>query len=250
MYRAIWSAVLVVMFVSGCSLRSEEGQANTSAGGAQAAKLPGYTAEALVRIAMTPDRVSEGPGKVDEFEYKTFRATQRAMATSRLVLLATLCDKTVVALKLREKTADRVAWLAERLQVEIVDDSELMRISVTCDDPEEARILTQAVLNAYLDEIVNVDHRQRRDRLNELDRIYADDEQELRRTLHNIEVLGEQLGDRTKESIDIKICREQAQQSQEALHGIATARNRLRIEQRAVPRVTLFIPAETPTKKN
>ena len=52
---------------------------------------------------------------------------------------------------------DPVEWLQEKLKVEFISGSEVMEIALAGSDPEELAAIVNAVKNAYMDEVVNVD---------------------------------------------------------------------------------------------
>jgi len=56
-----------------------------------------------------------------------------------------------------------------------------MKVSCTTNDPHEAAVLTNAVVNAYMSNIVNAEQTRRRQRLGELERVAGEKKIELRK---------------------------------------------------------------------
>ena len=168
-----------------------------------------YEAAAYLRVPMKEDRVMRStPGYADNAtDYDIFKNTQLQLVKSRLVLMSALRNEKVVALKLKTERGvnDPMTWLADELIVRYPGRAEIMEVAMRSrNDQELPKVLVQAVVDAYLDEIVNVDHRMRRERLNDLDRIYGDTESEVRRIRTQLKALAENANASDKETITLK----------------------------------------------
>ena len=161
-------------------------------------------ARAWLRVAMTePNLVFSGAG-FNAAEFKIFKRTQMRLIKCRSVLTAALRKPEVRQLKLEEHHKDPVGWLAQQIKVESPDDTEIVEVSSTNKDPEQAVILANAVVDAYLSQVVDVDRNRKRQRLNELDRAYADAEGKLRTRRYEVKQLAEQLGVSDNKSLSLK----------------------------------------------
>jgi len=162
----------------------------------------------------------------------------------------------VAQLELVRTQDDPVDWLAQRLHVDFPSDGEVMRVRLSGIDREDAAPVLQAVIDAYLNEVVDVERIQQRQRLNELDRVYAEKETELREKLRDTIQLREQLGiaedgregaeakSPKKRSIDVEMTEAETRQLEEILRQIGLEREKLRVELRGPSRVTLLQAAE------
>lgn len=86
-------------------------------------------------------------------EFERFKSAQAQMLTTTFVLSAALRDSAVNSLPMLPK-ADPVAFLQKNISVGFPGDSTLMRISMKGEDPEQLKVLVNAVREAYLTEVV------------------------------------------------------------------------------------------------
>lgn len=102
------------------------------------------------------------------------RGTQIALIRSRLVLNAALRNPEVNALPAIQqqvaKGADELDWLAKNLQVDFPEGPEIIRIALSYEDGEQAKILVNAVKDAYLSEIHGNSKRLRNEKLTSLNK--------------------------------------------------------------------------------
>jgi hypothetical protein len=82
--------------------------------------------------------------------------------------------------------------------------AELMEVGLTSVDSEAAAILVREVVEAYLREVVNAELDQKRQRLSELDRAFAEKEQEIRSRRETLKKLASELGTSATEALTLK----------------------------------------------
>jgi uncharacterized protein involved in exopolysaccharide biosynthesis len=108
-----------------------------------------YTASTLVSVYTGNHR---GPyfsaDQVPDFSANL--RTQLALMRSHRVLSAALQDPRVTELPIIKKQSNPMEWLEQCLQVETVGGSEIARISLSGDDPNEVAAIVTAVTDAYL----------------------------------------------------------------------------------------------------
>lgn len=75
---------------------------------------------------------------------------------------------------------DPVDWLTGNLQVSFPGNAELMSVSLRGENPEEMTHLVNAVLDAYMGEVVQAEEQQRRRRLDQLEKICSEKVMDLR----------------------------------------------------------------------
>jgi hypothetical protein len=124
----------------------------------------------LVYIAMRPpsileERRSLSQGDLDE--YKRYQRTQAQLVKSTFVLAAALRMPGVARL-VEAHASDGVAWLGRKLQIDFPNDAELMRIGMSGSDPEELMSIVDAVVAAYMEEIVRAEDNRQLDRIRKL----------------------------------------------------------------------------------
>ena len=118
-----------------------------------------------------------------------------------------------------QKQDDPVKWLARNLHVELPPNSEIMKISLTTSQPDEAALLVGTAVDAYMNEVVDAERHRKQERLNDLDRLYTEKEAEMRNRRTEFKQLAEQLGTGDTGALALK--------QQIAIQQYAEARNEL-----------------------
>lgn len=154
---------------------------------------PKYKAQAMLQVATQAPRVVLET-KEATTDFKTYQKTQEAYIHSRLVLDAALAKAGVKGLTLVRKQPDPAAWLEKQIQVDYVFGSEILRIGMTSEDPKAAAMLVNAVTQAYLEEVVQAETKQRVDRQALLQENWDEYQERLRAKRDELKRLGEVAG--------------------------------------------------------
>lgn len=162
-----------------------------------------FTASALLRLAAVEQRLVFQTAEA-QADFQTYRRTQMALIKSRFVMNAALRKPNVAALSLVKQQTYPVAWLEEAIQVDAYDSPEILRISLTGDRPAELAEIVNAVKDAYLEEVVNAERKQRIARLNDLERIFEQTEEKVRRKEERVNNLAQELGSGDSKTLTIK----------------------------------------------
>jgi len=174
---AITLATAVFTIMSGCDLAE-----------------PPYTSRALLRVARTkPALLADEQHRETTEDYRTYCQTQARLLRSSFVLMAALRDPDTANLRVIHTQPDPVRWLQERIKVEFPEDSEIMEVSLSGHEPNEISALLRAVVQAYRDEVVDLERCKLRTRLAELHIAYADRETQIREKRKTLRELAERL---------------------------------------------------------
>jgi capsular exopolysaccharide synthesis family protein len=136
-----------------------------------------YTARFVLFISSKPPFILKENPRDD---FATYQRTQAALVRQPFVLNAALRNPRVSELSLVQKHSDPIEWLETALTVDFAQSPELMRINLTSEKPQELIILLNAIVNAYLEEVVSDDQRDKLDRLSKLKDISSKYEESLR----------------------------------------------------------------------
>jgi polysaccharide biosynthesis transport protein len=113
---------------------------------------PTYEASSLLRIepAQPPlfDPISNRG--IDEDQNPTYLKTQVGLITSAKVLDPAIANSLVVNLPMIKKSADPKSDLLEKLKVVIIENTNLIRVSLELPNPDDAVTIVQAVVQQYL----------------------------------------------------------------------------------------------------
>ena len=107
-------------------------------------------------------------------------------------------------IKREQEKRDPVVWLQKNISVGFPGKAELMEVSASRQDPEEATILVREVVDAYLHEIVNTELDKKRLRLSELDKAVSEKEQDIRARREELKKLAAELGASATENLTQK----------------------------------------------
>ena len=181
-----------------------------------------FKAQAVLQVAAQPPQVLfktlETQGNGGD-EYKRYQKTQIGLLKSRFVLNAALQQEGISKYRILRANVEPSKWLAEKLEVAFVGESELMEIALSGDDPEELAGVVNAIKKAYMEEVVNVENKRRMaryDTLKTLQKQYADIMKGRRETLKS---LAETVGSDDRKTLSM--------QQQFAMEHLAAVRKEL-----------------------
>ena len=162
-----------------------------------------YTSFALLKVASTEPRLVFKKAETEQ-NFDTYRQTQMAMIQSRFVLNAALRQPGISDLETVRTKAYPLEWLENNIAVGTYNSPEILKISLTGGNPEDITKIVNAVKDAYLDEVVLADRKQRITRLNELERIHSETEEKVRQKEQRVESLAKELGTGDSQALSIK----------------------------------------------
>ncbi|MGB4728103.1 MAG: hypothetical protein WBH86_11930, partial [Thermogutta sp.] len=165
---------------------------------------PRYTATAMIRIAASNQSVLFPTADRGGPSFDIYKATQLEYLRSRFVLIAALRQPEVSRLPSIQEQLDPVQWVAQNLSVRFPGNSEFMNVSFSSTRPEETAVLVNAIVDAYMREVVDTEQHERRVRLSELDQLYAEKEAELRKLQNDLKTLSQQLETGDSQALSLK----------------------------------------------
>jgi succinoglycan biosynthesis transport protein ExoP len=197
-----------------------------------------YKAQARLQIAALPPKVLfkiESEGGED---YRRYQSTQLTLVKSKLVLNTALEDKAVIKYRTIAEKLDPVAWLQENLKVEFVSGSEVMEISLAGDDAVELAGLVNAVKNAYVEEVVNLDAKRRAERHAKLKKLKETYTELLDERRDRLKKNAENLGSDNRETLALKqqYALEHMAWLRKDLLSVQSRKLKLEVELKASPR--------------
>ncbi len=153
-----------------------------------------YTAVSVLQIATNEKQLVFQANQANATDFEIYKGTQKELLANDVVLIAALRKPEISSQAVLRKQNDPVKWLAHNLRVELPPNSEIMRVSLTTSNPDEAGLLVGAVVDAYLNEVVDAERHRKEQRLNDLDHLYTEKESEMRTRRTELKQLAEQLG--------------------------------------------------------
>ena len=164
-------------------------------GGLAVAKAQVRSGGHLEGGAVAPEVLAPTAADLDQGnnEFEVFRNTQAELLKHRFVLTAALRNpklKNLACIQREDARHNTISWLTSTVQVELGKGSGIMKIAAALPDPQEATTIVNAVVEAYMEEVVNYDRQQRRERLDSLQRISGEKEAEVSSKRRELEHLG------------------------------------------------------------
>lgn len=174
------------------------------AAGAWMFQRPKYTSSAYLRIAAadTP-LVFETADRSARNDFKTFKNTQKQLLFTPFVLNNALARDGVASLPPLRDVPNAIEWLQKELKVEFPGDAEIMQVSITCQDGDAAQKIVDAVVGAYMDEVILAQQEERTQRLENLERVYAEAEGKARSRRAELRRLADTLGTSDSDSLSL-----------------------------------------------
>lgn len=217
----------------------------TSVNAAEAAK---YTATAWLMVKSRPPVIhSQSQQPFSEKEFEIYKKTQMLLLKSQFVLMAALRKPGIVEIPdvdMARREGDALRWLGEQIKVTFPNDAEIMSVSCTRHNPDEAQTLVTAVVDAYMEEVVNAERDSRMQSISELERQCMSLENKLRTKMEIYIKLFPDIQDgKEKEkpfrpTVDMQMLQLEIKTLEKEVSQLQVELDRQRIEARAAPRIT------------
>ena len=154
-----------------------------------------FTPFAYIRVAMNPEVLVYGNDRgTSRQDYEVYKNTQIGSLKSPLVFVAALRKPNIAALGIVRRQKDPLSWLQDYLRVVYINDSEIMRVSLSDNNSQETADLINAIVDAYLEEVVNKEEQNRRENAAKLAKISNNKTNEVRTQKAALSSLAEELG--------------------------------------------------------
>lgn len=119
------------------------------------------------------------------------------------VLNAALRKEDVSSLPVVVGQTDPVDWLQEYLEVAFPADSEIMQVTFKTRDPEYCKKIVNAIVDAYLNEVVLNERNAKLQRLYNLERVYSEAETKLQSKRNELKSMASALGTSDSDSLTV-----------------------------------------------
>jgi capsular exopolysaccharide synthesis family protein len=159
---------------------------------------PRYTVASQLHIAASQPKIvfntADSAASEGRSDFNTYQRTQSSRIKSRFVLNAALKRDDVKNLPTIRDNVDALGWLEEELKVTFQEGSEIVTVALTADDAGDAVAIVNAVTQAFIQEVINVERKKRGDRLTELDDVYMKLKEKIRAKRETLRRLADQVG--------------------------------------------------------
>jgi len=167
--------------------------------------VPKYSAAAYLQIdsdnrTLIFKTADEG-GSASNFQL--YRSTQQQKMKIPFVLNAALRKEGISSLPELAEAPSPMEWLQKSIKVEFPDNGEIMRASVETQSGDSCVKIINAVVKAYMDEVVLNERNDRLKRVDNLERVYSEAEQKVRTKRSELRALATALGTSDTDSLTV-----------------------------------------------
>lgn len=167
---------------------------------------PNYQAQAkvLVRTATPQIMWKTVDTEAERDESLRNQKSQLIQLKSRFVINTALQQRGISELKMIREQARPAQWLAENLQAQFLQGTEVMQIFLDGKDPEELARLVNAVTNTYIEEVANGDLKRRVQRRELLKKLSNTKFTELKNRRDALRTLAQRAGSDDRQTLVLK----------------------------------------------
>jgi succinoglycan biosynthesis transport protein ExoP len=183
---------------------------------------PDHTAFTRLQVKYQEPHIIRNQDGTNRNEFGTYLRTKAAQIMSRPVIWSALKQEDVKRLGLEARYEDPVAFVEENLLVDFQDTNEMMTVLMASSDPHEATTLVKAITGSFMDQIVYAENRARVHKVNELEKVYNDAVEDLKKRKDNLRKLERTLG-----TTDPMVLAQQRFQLNESIRDLRQQRNRI-----------------------
>jgi len=138
-----------------------------------------YTVTAAVQITSKGDPNPFNPANED-MDFTIFKANMAARIKSPMTIKAALDSPKVQELGIVQNSGNPTKWLEKGIKTDFLIGPEVLRVTLSGDDPQEVAVLLNAVVDAFLNEVKQTDQERLQAKINKLEDNRANMENQLR----------------------------------------------------------------------
>ena len=181
-----------------------------------------YTTTSMIQVSMwdQPIYARENPQGLGDFN--TYLKTQADLLRSQFVLTAALRDPEVASLPMLREQVDPIQYLIDELKIETKDGSEIIKMSLSGEDPRGIARIVNAVQQAFFDEVVVNELKRKKERLRVLEDRIQKNQVEVKQRRKNLEQAeeGEKPATEIQQALNAQFAAGQVARLREAVFGL------------------------------
>ncbi len=183
-----------------------------------------------------------GMGQIDASAKKDgeFLSTQRILVTSPEVIAIALSSPEIARLPIIKTQADPEVWLRDQVRVELLEDTRLLRVSMSGTDPAGQAAIVNAITTSYLQWVQRWTDEENTERLSSL----AEAERGFKQTIERLRNAIREATSQSKAPIDLEAMRDELAFTQEMAKPIRMAKEGLIWEAGQGARIKLIARAK------
>ena len=200
-----------------------------AAGAAWYFMAPDYTSVAMLRVLSTEKTVVWNESPESMAAQSSYLRTQAGALVSRRIIMHALQQDEVKRLGLDSRYPDPADWVKNQMKTELPEGSEYFTVLLNASDPTDANTVLKNIISAYMDEVVYAEKTGKSERLAEVEKIYTDTGNTLKRKRENFKQDAARIGTEIG-STDHDVLTFQQKTLLETLHDAKLQRGQLTLE--------------------
>jgi len=129
------------------------------------------TSATLLVQSSVPTVAFDGQSRASLQEYDVYKRSQQQLVASRFVLTKAVGRREIAALEIIRNQVDPIKWLQDELVVRFPGNAEIMEVYLAAEDPDAIAKIVNAIVEAYMDEVVYAEKNKRQEKLNNLNEV-------------------------------------------------------------------------------
>ncbi len=167
--------------------------------------VPTFTASAYLRLAADDrplifETADQTNGRSD---FQLYKNTQQQLMKTPFVVNAALRNLNVASIAEPQFHENSMLWLQENVRVSYPGDGEIMQVACSSKDGRSAVKIVNAVVDAFMDEVVGHERNEKLKRLESLERVHGEAEDKVRSKRSELKTMASALGTGDSESLTV-----------------------------------------------
>lgn len=167
--------------------------------------VPMYSATAYLKVDAEDHRLifqTADTGN-SSTNFQLYRSTQQQMMKTPFVLNTAMRKDGISELPELVEASSAMEWLQNSIKVEFPGNGEIMKASLETQNPSSCVKIINAVVEAYMEEVVLNERNDRLKRLNSLEKVYSEAEQKVRTKRQELKTMATAMGTSDSDSLTV-----------------------------------------------
>jgi polysaccharide biosynthesis transport protein len=146
-----------------------------------------YTTTSMIQVSVWDPVIYSKENQQGLSDFNTYLKTQADLLRSQFVLTAALRDPEVAGLAMLREQVDPIQFLIDELKIETKEGSEIIKMSLSGEDPRGVARIVNSIQQAFFDEVIVGELKRKKERLRVLEDQIQRNQAEVKQKRKNLE---------------------------------------------------------------
>jgi polysaccharide biosynthesis transport protein len=181
-----------------------------------------YTTTSMIQVSMWDPVIYSKENQQGLSDFNTYLKTQADLLRSQFVLTAALRDPEVAGLPMLREQVDPIQFLIDELKIETKEGSEIIKMSLSGEDPRGVARIVNAIQQAFFDEVIVGELKRKKERLRVLEDQIQKNQAEVKQKRKNLEQAeeGDKPATEIQQALNAQFAAGQVARLKEAVFGL------------------------------